>query len=194
MINLIDFALIMQILVLVNPLSSFPVLMSAYKSKMNVKKIAFFSVILALVIAIIIALIGQFLFNLFGVTLDSFRIAGGIILLLLGLDTIRSKEKEEKDIGKVDSLISIIATPLLTGPATISFITIKSYEISQLAIITNLLLAFLLVGIIFVLFALMIKKINMKLIDIVSRIFGLFLTAVAIQMISQGIINIMAIK
>jgi len=189
MVSLIDFALIAQIFVLVNPLSSFPVLMSAYKSKMDVKKIAISAVMIAFVIAMIIALLGPFLFNFFGITADSFRIAGGIVLLLLGLDTIRSDENAQK-VTHVDSLISIMATPLLTGPATISFITIKAYELGQATIISNLVWAFLIIGIVFVLFSLMIPRINAKLISISSKVFGLFLTAVAIEMIAKGMYGI----
>jgi multiple antibiotic resistance protein len=178
------FALIIQIFVLLNPLSSFPLLMSAYRQKMDVKKIAFVSVITAFVIAVIIALVGPSLFNLFGISLDSFRIAGGIVLLLLGLDTIKPKNTEQKKVSGVDSLVSIIATPLLTGPATISFITIKAYEIGQATLLFNLLMAFLLVGIVFVLFAYSVPKVN--IVDISSRVLGLFLTAVAIEMIAKG--------
>ena len=188
--GLIDIALILQLFVLINPFSSFPVLISAHKNKMNVRKIAISASILALVIAIVIALIGSSLFGLFGVTADSFRIAGGIFLLLLGLDTIRAKNEEKKQVGKVDSLISILATPLLTGPATISFITIKTLEIGRAAILPNILIAFILVGIVFVLFSFTIKKINTRVVEISSKILGLFLTAMAIELISRGIYNI----
>ncbi|MFA5855732.1 MAG: MarC family protein [Candidatus Pacearchaeota archaeon] len=194
--ELIDFALVLQIFALINPLSSFPILLSAYKNKMDVKKIAINAVVVAFFIALVIALIGTYLFNLFGVTLDSFRIAGGIILLLLGLDTVRSKgdkSEEYKNIGKMDSIISIIATPLLTGPATISFITIKTFEIGRVSIILDLLLAFILVAIVFIIFGFSVKRINPKVIDISSKVFGLFLTAVAIEMIVKGITGLLRI-
>ena len=186
-----SWALIIQIFVLLNPLSSFPLLLAAYSQKMDVRKIAFISVVTAFFIAVIIALVGPSLFKLFGISLDSFRIAGGIILLLLGLDTIKPKESEHKKIGGVDSLISIIATPLLTGPATISFITIKAYEIGQASLIFNLITAFILVGIVFILFSYSIPKVNTHLVDISSRVLGLFLTAVAIEMIAKGVISIL---
>ena len=190
MVTLIDIALIAQLFILINPLSSLSVLVAAYKSRMDVKKIAYTSVIIAFILAVVLALIGPYLFSIFNVTIDSFRIAGGIVLLLLGIETIRPKHDEVK-VGKVDSLISIIATPLLTGPATISFIAIKSYEISQITLLFNIVLAFILVAIVFILFAFTIKKINTKVIGIISRILGLFLTAMAIEMIITGIINIM---
>ena len=189
MANIFDLALIVQIFILVNPLSSFPVLMSAYKSRMNVKKIAVNAVMIAFVIALIIALVGPLLFDFFGITVNSFRIAGGIVLLLLGLETIRAGDEKEK-VTHMDSLISILATPLLTGPATISFITIKAYELGQVPMISNLIWAFILIGIVFVLFSFMIPRINEKLINISAKVLGLFLTAMAIEMIAKGIYGI----
>ena len=186
--SLFSIALAIQIFVLLSPLSSFPVLMNAHKQKMNVKRIAYLSVFTGFVIAIAIVYVGPFVFNLFGVSLDSFRIAGGIVLLLLGLSTIRPHEEEYHKAEGVNGLISIIATPLLTGPATISFITIKTYELGALPVLFNVIAAFVLVGLVFVLFAHLIPRINVHLVDISSRVLGLFLTAVAIEMIGKGIL------
>ncbi|MBS3079038.1 MarC family protein [Candidatus Pacearchaeota archaeon] len=185
--NLFDYALIVQLFILINPLSSFPVLLSAYKSKMNVKKIAVSAVIVAFIVAVIIAIVGPSLFNLFKISIDSFRVAGGVVLLLLGLDKIRAKQDDKKNIKETDALVSIIATPLLTGPSTIAFITLKAYEIGSFSMISNIFVAFIFVAIIFIFFSFTIAKINVKVIDITSRVLGLFLTAVAIEMIAKGI-------
>jgi len=187
--ELISIALIAQLFVLINPFSSFPVLFSAYKNKMNVKKIAVSASIIALAIAIIICLVGSDLFGLFGITVDSFRIAGGICLLLLGLDTIRNRE-DTSITDRIDGLISILATPLLTGPATISFIVIKSIEIGKIPLLSNIVIAFVLVGMVFVLFSYSVKKINMRVVEISSKVLGLFLTAMAIELISVGVYNL----
>ncbi len=190
--DLLDFVLIIQLFILINPLSSFPVLLAAYKNRMNVRKIAVSAVIVAFLIAIIIAVAGPYLFSLFRVSLDSFRIAGGIVLLLLGLDKIRPNENKKENVKESEALTSIIATPLLTGPALISFITIKAYEAGRFAIISNLLIAFIFVGIVFIIFGFAVCRINAKVIDIISKILGLFLTAVAIEMIAKGITGLMA--
>ena len=182
----LNFALILQIFVLLNPLSSFPFLMNAYKKKLNVKKIAFSAVLTAFIIAVAIIFIGPYMFNLFGVTLNSFRIAGGIVLLLLGINTVRPKDNGIKEVGGVNSLISIIATPMLTGPATISFLTIQSYEFGHTALLLNTVIAFILVGVLFITFSFLIPRVNVGLINISSRVLGLFLTAVAIEMIAKG--------
>ena len=186
-LQLISFGLVMQIFVLINPLSSFPFLMEAYAEKLNVRRVALSAIVTAFVLAVVIALFGAALFNVFSITVDSFRIAGGIVLLLLGLDTIRAKGQKEVSVTGVNSMISIIATPMLTGPATISFITILSVEMSRIALLINIAAAFVLVGVVFILFSYLIPKVNATVIDILSRIMGLFLTAVAIQMIAKGI-------
>jgi len=188
---LIDFALILQMFALLNPLSSFPFLIAAYRQKMNVRKIAFYSVITASVIAFSITFVGPVLFRLFGITLDSFRIAGGVVLLLLGLSMIHPKEEDPKKLENVDSLTTIIAIPMLTGPAIMSFITIKAYELGKAQVLFNLIYAFALVALVFLAFAALVSRINPKIVSITSRVIGLFLTAVGIEMISRGFANIL---
>lgn len=185
-----DIALILQIFVLLNPLASFPFLINAYKKKFNVKLIATKAVSVAFIIALAIIFIGPALFSVFGITLNSFRIAGGIVILLLGINMVRPSEGHNNNIH-IQSLITIIATPLLTGPATISFLTIKVYEIGKTTLLINLILAFVLVTIVFLLFSHLVDKINARIVDIASRILGLFLTAVAIELIANGIQGIL---
>jgi multiple antibiotic resistance protein len=184
-----DTALIIQLFVLINPLSSLPFVVAAYNNKINVRRLAVNAVMTAYLIAIGIALIGPFLFGVFGITLDSFRIAGGIILLLLAIDTIRAsdEDKQFQESQGIESLVAILATPLLTGPATISFITIKAYEMKTVPLLLDISAAFLFVGAVFIVISYAISKINTKLIDIVSKVLGLFLTAMAIEMIAKGI-------
>lgn len=184
---MIDVHLIMQLCVLVNPLSTLPFVISAYNNGVNVRKMAYVAVFTAFAIAVTIAVAGKTLFGIFGITLDSFRMAGGLVLLLLGLDTIRSRRESYKETKGIDSMIAILATPLLTGPATISFITIKSYEIGTLPLIVNITVTFLFVGLAFIIIANGIPKINVRLVEIISKVLGLFLAAMAIEMISKGL-------
>ncbi|MEM1988784.1 MAG: MarC family protein [Candidatus Woesearchaeota archaeon] len=187
-LEIINLLIVLQIFTLVNPLSSIPMLLMAYKNNADVKKIALKGVMLALIIAIAMVLIGPLLFNLFGISIDAFRIAGGIVLLLLGIDTIREKEEEEVQRSKPnDSIVALLATPMLTGPATISFLTLKTMELGAQYMIFNIILSFILVLLVFYPLATMIPKINMTVISILSRILGLFLTAMAIEMIFAGV-------
>jgi len=184
---MISIPLILQLFVLINPLSSFPVLMSAFKKKMDVKKIALMSTLVAFAIAIAVVFVGPLLFTMFGVGIDSLMIAGGVILLLLGIDTVRQDGETGGNVNEVDGFISLIATPLLTGPATISFIILKAYGMGQMDLVINITITFVAIGALFVLFAFMVPKINTKVVGILSKIFGLFLTAIGIEMMAEGI-------
>lgn len=187
-LEIINLLIILQIFTLVNPLSSIPMLLMAYKNNTDVKKIALKGVMLALIIAIVMVLTGPFLFNLFGISVDAFRVAGGIVLLLLGIDTIREKEEEEVQRSRPEnSIVALLATPMLTGPATISFLTLKTMELGAQYMIFNIILAFILVLLVFYPLAAMIPKINMTVISILSKILGLFLTAMALEMIFAGV-------
>jgi len=190
---MVDTTFVMQMFALLNPLSSFPVLMSAYKKKLDVKQIAVKASVAAFLIALFVLFFGPSFFKLYGVSIDSFRIAGGIILLLLGIDTVRPKPARE-DTNEVDSLIAIIATPLLTGPAVISFLTLKALDSGPTALVGDVTVSFIVVGAIFYIFSVMLPKINEKLVEILSKIMGLFLTAIAIEMIAAGATALLAVK
>jgi multiple antibiotic resistance protein len=184
---MIDFALALQLFVLINPFSTFPFLMDARTRGLDVRKVAFQGVLTAFGVAVAVALAGPWLFRAFGVSIDAFRVAGGIVVLLLGLDTIRGSSDEEKAAGEHDAVTTVLATPLLTGPATISFVTLQAQQSALLPLLLTISIAFVAVGAVFAIFVLTIDRFHRKLVTIVSRVLGLFLTAVAIQMIAAGV-------
>jgi len=182
---MLNVAFIMQMFALLNPLSSFPVLMATYKKKLDVRGIAIKASIVAYLVAMFCLFLGPQFFSLYGVSIDAFRLAGGVILFLLGIETVRPKPVRE-DIGEVDSLIAIIATPLLTGPAVISFLTIKAMEAGAVPLVPDVTISFLIVGAIFYIFSVMPAPVKKKAGEIVSKIMGLFLTAIAVEMMAKG--------
>ena len=108
-------------------------------------------------------------------------------MLLLGLDTIRGHEDDEVPAGGTDNIISLLATPILTGPATMSYVTLATIEMGTVTVIANLIVAFLGVATVMILLATMIEYIHPRIIGIISRILGLFLTAMAVEMMAGGL-------
>jgi len=181
----------LRIFFLLNPLASLPLIFIAYKKGFNVKKIALNAVIIAFLIALSFIFVGNFLFLIFGITLDSFRIAGGILIISLGFEMVISREKETSlDITKPKSLISIIATPFLTGPATLSFLTILVIDRGIVFTFFALILAFIFVAFTFLILTWFIYLISIDYIEFVSRIFGLFVMAFGVEMLTHGIKNL----
>lgn len=183
---MLDISLVMQVFVLINPLSSLPVLVAAHTNKMDVKSIAFQALLIAFALAFVMIFIGPSLFGVFHIGIDAFRIAGGVVLFMLGLSTARG-ERKQYEADKTNALTSLIATPLLTGPAVISFVTIYTYEFGTLPMVINVAAAFIVVGAVFTVLTRLIPRLDMNLVGIVSRVLGLCLLAVAIQMLATGV-------
>jgi len=183
---ILDAELILKIFFLVNPLSSIPLLFLAYKKKMDVRKVAVYSVGLAILVAVLFVFLGPLLFQIYGISIDSFRVAGGVLVFLLGLSMARDQGKSY-DHTKPDDLINIIATPLLTGPATLSFLIITTAEVGMGAVLVNIVGAFVLVAFLFLLLAYMLPRINLSYLMFVSRLFGLFLVGLGIEMMVAGL-------
>ncbi|HLX62204.1 MAG TPA: MarC family protein [Planctomycetota bacterium] len=181
--------LIVQIFVLLNPLSSAPLLVALHRRdpKANIRRIAMSAALSAFLVALAIALTGQWLFQLFGIGPDSFRVAGGIVVLLLGLETIRGDTSEPSSPKTFDNVVALLATPILTGPATMSFITLQVAEFGMVHVILNLIVAFIGVAAVMLLLTAMIARLNSQLIGIISRILGLFLTAMAVELMAKGL-------
>lgn len=182
---MLDPQMILKISFLLNPLSSIPVLFVAYHQKLNVKSIAFKSTLLGFAVAVAFVLIGPSLFQIYGIDINSFRAAGGLVILLLGLSMAR--EKRDYSNEHPDALVSLIATPLLTGPATMSFLILTAAEVGVSAVMTNLIFSFLIVGAFFVVVAFMIPNINLEYVRFVSRLLGLFLIGLGLEMMVLGL-------
>ena len=115
---------------LINPLSSMPVFMtmtvnlSPKKRRQTAKKatlVAFFTLL-------IFAFSGQILFNFFGISVNSFRIVGGVIFFAMGWDMLQARlahMKHTDDEDKIDAYVDDIsitplAIPMICGPGAIT--------------------------------------------------------------------------
>src|SRR5207253_6840581 len=82
------------------------------------------SVVIATIILLVFALAGQLIFKALGITLDDFRIAGGIILFIIALDNLRGKISQTRTIAAGEIAAFPLATPLMAGPGAISTVMI----------------------------------------------------------------------
>jgi multiple antibiotic resistance protein len=126
--------------------------------------------------------------GLLGISIPSFKIAGGIVLLIISIAFILgSAEDREKEKISKDSAIMIIGVPLITGPGvlTTTIIMRANYGlvVTSLAALASLVVTWLfLMGADIVHFVLKDKGM-----EIASRIMGLLLAAIAIQFVLDGL-------
>jgi len=169
----------------------------SHKKKMLKK-----GIIIASLILFFFALSGSTVLNILGISLPAFRIAGGVLLLLLSIDmvlakpssAIRSETQEEREeaLSKDDISVFPLAIPLLSGPAAITMVILfmKQAEgdimhqfIILLCLGVNMLICWIVLN-----FATKISKFLGKTgINVLNRIFGILLTALACQFFIDGI-------
>lgn len=163
------------------------------------EKMARLACLVAAGILIFFTLIGKKLFNLMGITLPAFKIAGSIVLLLIALDMLRAQRSrvqqtaEETDAAaaKEDVAITPLAMPLLAGPGAISTVILLEaraqglpQEVALLFCIGAVCAASYVVLRLASHGAAWVSPIAMR---IVTRIMGLLLAAVAIQFVLDAI-------
>lgn len=144
------------------------------------------------------AVFGRLLFELLGVTLAAFRVAGGILLLITALDMLRAKasptrtsdEETREGAEKEDISIVPLAIPLLAGPgamATVMVLASRGEALTAGAVVlTSIALTF--AGSYFILRSAVHLQRVLKAtgLAILHRVMGLLLAAVAVQFIAEG--------
>jgi len=188
---------------MLNPIGNTPVFLSMVgdaDSKV-IKKIAFRAVFVAFSIIAIFCLFGHVIFKLFGITLPAFQIAGGIIVFLIGYDLLQGKasgvhqSKMKRSVSSLEDMaISPLGIPLLAGPGTISSAMNFVGEGESFFVTLLIILVFAIVcGLTYLLFILsknISDRLSPSLIKVVSRIMGLILTVIAVQMFINGVFKV----
>ncbi|MFP6827422.1 MAG: MarC family protein, partial [Pseudohongiellaceae bacterium] len=147
------------------------------------------------------ALVGDFLLAGLGISLAALRTGGGILLLLIGIDLVFARssgststtDEEEKEAqSKQDISVFPLATPLIAGPGTLGAVILlmanaEGEPVLQAAVITSL-VAILLVTLAMLILASEIQQfLGVTGMHVVTRIFGVLLSALAVQFIFDGI-------
>ena len=164
-------------------------------------QIAIKSVIYAFFILILFAYLGRYLLDALGVTLDSLKIAGGIILMFIAIDILfekRKKRREKKVEAALDEktydeiIIFPIAIPFIAGPSTLATIILVmgNYTASanlQIVVILALIAALIISLLLMIGMNFTAKYIPPQILHATSRVFAFILAALATQFIVDGI-------
>jgi len=135
---------------------------------------------------LLFALAGQQLLRLFGISLQSFMIAGGMLLLLLSIEILLRGERVQKTPGE-DVGIVPIAFPLLVGPGAITTTMISLQSDGLEVAIPSILIVMLLTWIILRLSDRIHKLLGRTGSAVIARVLAVFIAAIAIQFIIDGI-------
>ena len=164
-------------------------------------QIAIKSTIIAFFILIAFAYIGRYLLEALGVTLDSLKIAGGIILMFIAIDILFEKRKirrekkveEALDEKSYDEIVVFpIAIPFIAGPATLATIILlvgnyANFPESHLVVIIALIAALIVSLILMIGGSYIVKFLPKQFLHTTARVMAFILAALATQFIIDGI-------
>lgn len=144
-----------------------------------------------LVVAFVIFAAGNFVFQVFGITLDAFRIGTGVLLLLTAIQLVNGGSDAESADAADNIAVVPLAIPVTIGPATTGALLVmggESHSAGDLVIILlAITTAIVLVGLFLLGSAHLERIIKKQGLVILSKITGLILAALAAQMIMVGI-------
>lgn len=171
---------------------------AAYRRSMAIR-----GTLIATIILIAFALLGESILASLGISLPALRIAGGILLLLIGIDMVFARssggtsttdDEEQEAAAKQDISVFPIATPLVAGPGAMSAAILLMANTEgdlalQVAVMASL-IAILIVTLIAMLLAGAVQRVlGVTGMHVISRIMGVLLSALAVQFMIDGIVR-----
>ena len=189
--------------VIIDPPGCAPIFATLTKgtSRKHQRTMAFKSVIVAAVILFGFAYGGEWIFAKLGISLDALRIAGGIMLFIIGLNMVFEKRTEKREGRAEDVLeeasapedISVfpMGIPMIAGPGTMASLLILVGKAAgrpqELAILAALAAVLLVTLGSFLISGLLIKLMGKSVTDVLTRVLGVLLATLAAQFILDGI-------
>ncbi|MDB4898354.1 MAG: multiple antibiotic resistance MarC-related protein [Gemmatimonadetes bacterium] len=189
-----------SVLFIVDPIAVVPtyLVITQGQSAVQRRKTAVRACIAATVILVTFSVAGKLIFEMFGITLPAFRIAGGLILWLVAMDMLhgnRSTQEGSPEIAegrmKDDVAVTPLAMPMLAGPGAISTVMVLSGEAhttpQMVAVYGSILLTAFVAWLTLRVGERLVARMGQTGIRVMTRIMGLLLAAIAVQFVITGV-------
>lgn len=183
---------------IINPLGVMPIFMTMTKEldKHDRNQTAKKAILASFITLVVFAFSGQVLFNFFGISVNSFRVVGGIIFFLMGMDMLQARlgtvkvKPEEIKAYVSDISITPLAIPMITGPGAITNAIVLMEDAESIQFKLVLLLSLLAVFSITLLILLSASKI-IKILgttgnNVLMRLMGLIIMVIAVEFFLSG--------
>ncbi len=192
------------VLVIIDPFGAIPVFLSltGHNTQADRKHIARIAALATAIILIVSSIFGNTILHFFGISMASFRVAGGILLLFLGIAMMHAQQsptrhtpEEDLEAENKESIAVVpMAMPLLAGPGAISTVIIYSQEAAGWGhkgiLIASCVVAALILWITMLLAIPLSRVLGRTGINIMTRVMGLILTAISIEFIATGLLQL----
>ncbi|MCW4046992.1 MAG: MarC family protein [Candidatus Bathyarchaeota archaeon] len=180
---------ILALFIIVDPFGNIPIFIGLTKklNKDERRRVFRSATLTGFFLLIIFALTGQWILTYFNISIYSFMIAGGILLLVIAIKLLIEGEWHEPA-GSLESLSAVpIAVPLLVGPGAITTTIFSLQEFGIIITVISVVVVFILVWVLLRLIDPVHKFLGNSGSAIIARIMALLIAAIAVQYIINGI-------
>ena len=190
-----------SLFVIIDPISAVPVFLAMTPQNTPTERERFSrtACIVGTIILFFIAVSGQFIFAVMGITLPAFQIAGGIFIFIIAIDMLKAQDSEgkftsaEREVGvrKDDIAVTPLAIPLLVGPGAISTVLLIKSEARGWE--QHLVLYFTIFAVMAVTYIILrlashgAQWLSPLFLKVTQRLMGLLLAALAVQFVLNGL-------
>ncbi len=195
--------MVTALFVMADPIGAIPIFLSLTRDQMKDEKrhTAVLTAVTVGVVLVLMALAGAPLLGLFGIRIASFRVAGGILVLMMSISMVYtpprpviSREAVEA-VAKHELAVVPLGVPLIAGPGVISSVIVYAQQAKGWFDIGFLIGAIILVAASICVALLMAQRISTFLgrngINVITRLLGLLLAAIAIEFITGGLAELL---
>lgn len=183
------------LLVIMDPLGSVPLFLALTRnhSAKRRAKAAYQAVSVAFVVIAVFALFGKQILNYLGITVPALQGSGGLLLLLVALELLTGKDEAPEEVADVNVALVPLGTPLLAGPgaivATIVFVQGIHGARDALAVTAGVLLVHVVLALALRFSVVILRLVREGGITLLTRVFGLLLSAIAVQLVAEGVMG-----
>ena len=186
-------SVIVTFFVIMDPLGTVPIFIALTRKEkaQKQKRLALQAVLISFSVIIVFALFGNQILGFLDISLPSLQASGGLLLLLVALELLTGKDAEPAKTGDVSVALVPLGTPLLAGPgaiaATIIFVRQSNSLVDFLTIIIGLIAVHIILYL-FLRFSIPVMRIiGRGGITVATKLAGLLLAAIAVQMMVGAI-------
>jgi len=180
---------------IIDPIAVAPVFASiTHKmSRKMARQVALRACLVALVVLVVFGASGAALFKLFGITIDAYRIGGGLVFLAVGLPMLVRPDHAHDETAPDSSDPSIVplGVPLIGGPGAITTIMLlmgqSSTALHTTALFAALALAIVLTFVVLLLAPKLMSKLGSAGTQLITKVMGLIVLVIGVQFIVDGI-------
>jgi multiple antibiotic resistance protein len=162
------------------------------------RKIALKSTLSVIIICMVLFFIGNQIFAVFGITLNSFRIGTGILLLISAANLVLGPKSEQVQDLTSEIAVVPLAIPIAVGPATTGALLVMGGELTRAAdiavAIAAIVTSIVCVGLFMFLGGVIERVVKKQGLTILSKVTGLILAALASQMIMTGVMGFLGTR